>query len=128
MGMRVALAKSATATSGANSDGAMPSIKIRIQDPPWLFQTSGGYTGTVKIQHSVDGPEVTDANATWYDLITALSTNNTADVKHPLYRVRANCGGVTGSTGANVYMVEYVRALRAYPARDNEMATEGDFS
>jgi hypothetical protein len=128
MGMRVALAKSATATSGPTLDGKMASVKIRIQDPPWLFQTSGGYTGTVTIEHSVDGPEVTDANATWYTLISALSTNNVADVKHPLYRVRANCGGVTGATGANVYMVEYVRALRAYPARENEMATEGDFS
>ena len=128
MGARLALAKNATATSGLNSDGLMASIKIRIQDPPWLFQTSGGYSGTVKIQHSVDDPSVTDANATWYDLITGLSNNNTADIKHPLYRIRANCAGVTGATGANVYMVEYVRALRAYPARENEMATEGDFS
>ena len=115
MGMRVALAKAATATSGPAADGKLASVKVRIQDPPWLLQTSGGYTGTVSIEHSVDDPSVTDALATWYVLGT-LGTNATMDIKHPLYRIRANAASVTGGS-ANVYMIEYVRSLRVFPVR-----------
>ena len=110
MGMRVALAKAATATSGPASDGKLASVKVRIQDPPWLIQTNGGYTGTVAIEHSVDDASVVDASATWYQLGT-VANNATMSITHPLYRIRANAAAVTAGT-ANVYLVEYVRRLR----------------
>jgi hypothetical protein len=118
MGQRVALGKSLTSASTASA-----STRVRIQDPPYLFSTSSGWTGTIAIQHSDDGPDVSDAAADWRTIIT-LNVSDQASWRDPLYRIRINPAVLTGS--ANVYMIEYVRALRAYPARDNDTPPPGE--
>jgi hypothetical protein len=114
MAARIPLAKSLAA--GAN--GA--SKHVRIADPPFLFVTNSGWTGTVAIQHSAStfpppaqsgqGDGVSDADADW-DTIVTLNPSDEADWPSPLYRVRVNGTGILTGT-PNVYMLENIRRTK----------------
>src|SRR5882672_3249141 len=119
MGQRYTLGKSLTSASAASE-----STRVRIQDPPYLFSSSSGWTGTIAIQHSDDGPAVSDAAADWRTIIT-LAVSDQTSWRDPLYRIRILPAILTGT--ANVYMIEYVRALRVLPKDDFTPATDRDF-
>ncbi len=97
MGMRVALAKALA--SGSNS----ASMWIRASNRPYTVQSKGGYTGSVKIQQSVDDPSVADASATW-TAGTALANNDQISIDGPVYRIRVKGDHSAGT--ADIYMIE----------------------
>ena len=105
MAQRVALAKNVTAASGAQ-----PSIRIRLADPPFTFITNAGWTGTVAVQESIDGPDVSDAAATWRTLLT-IAPGDEQSWASPLYRIRADPASVA-SGNCTVVMLEGVRSLK----------------
>jgi hypothetical protein len=98
MAMRVTLGKSVAAGAAA-----LPSIRFRTSKPPYLFQTSGGFTGNVNVEHSVDSFEIADSAATW-SVIATLGSNDTASWASPLHRARMAGGPTTGT--ASLYVVE----------------------
>jgi hypothetical protein len=106
MGQRIRLANGA-----AIGAAALPSVRIRLADPPFSFIGLGGYTGNVTIEESVDDNVVTDANATWISLGT-VSSGATFEWKDPLFRVRANPSATTGTGSVTVQMLEGVRSLK----------------
>lgn len=121
MAARIPLTK--TLTAGNKS----PSIQIRLADPPYLFVvplkgTDGvTVTGTVSIENSVDTQPplqgmytdrgVSDANAQWETIISAISPGDQVEWKNPLSRIRVNGTNLTGGT-AQVYMLEGIRGLK----------------
>lgn len=121
MGQRYTLGKSLTSASAASA-----STRVRIQDPPFLFSSSNGWTGTIAVQHADDGPDVSDAAADWRTIITLTGPGDQASWRDPLYRIRILPTVLTGT--ANVYMIEYVRALRGHHLLEGGMPTDEDFS
>ena len=110
MAARIPLVKLGTATTGPASNGFSASIPIRLADPPFLFVVTGTWTGTARVQHSVDSPSVADADATWVTILTFVA-NDQQTWGDPLYRVRASTASVaTGS--ANVIMLENIRRTK----------------
>src|SRR5687767_2973373 len=93
MANRVRLAKAIA------SGNASASVRIRAAKPPFYVECHGG---GVTLQHTVDGYDVTDANADWRSLGT-IANDDAIVVTHPLYRVRCN---VTSGT-ATVDLLEY---------------------
>ncbi len=118
MGARIPLTNALTA--GQTS----ASIQIRLADPPYLFVATGGFTGTVSIQHSIDtmppkndgggvsNSGVSDAAATWITIINTISNGDQVQWDYPLYRVRANATSVTAGS-AKVTMLEGIRSLKS---------------
>lgn len=99
MGQRVRLAKNLAAGSSSVS------IRIRTAIPPWRLVATGGFTGNVTVQHSVDSMDTADGSATWITLST-LANGGEASVSDPVYRVRVNGGHSAGS--ATVDLLEDV--------------------
>lgn len=100
--MRIPLGKNVAA-----GGPAQPSVKIRTAKPPFLFQSTGAYTGNIVIQHSVDTwDEVTDANASWGTLATLTAAASIVIVAAPLYRIRMSGGPSGGAVAGSAYMVE----------------------
>jgi len=96
MAARIPLAKNLA----AGSDGT--SVFIRSANRPFVVQSDAGYTGNVTIQQSVDGRDVTDANASW-TTGTTLAANDQITIDGPVFRIR--CSGTHTGT-ATVYLLE----------------------
>jgi len=136
MAARIPLVKSGNATSGPGSDGKNRSIQIRLADPPFIFDApatdSSGVTwgGSILIQQTMDtmpapngymsNSGVTDVNARWETIVTLTNGGGPVDWKFPLYRIRADTSGVTGSGSPDVYMLEGIRSLKTQrPTQSN---------
>lgn len=132
MAARIPLVKNGSATSGPSSNGLNRSVHISLAKPPFLFDcpgtdTSGvAWTGSILIQMTSDtmppsngggfasNDGVSDANARWETILTLTPTSGPVNWANPLYRVRANTSGVTGSGTPTVYMYEDVRTLKKH--------------
>ncbi len=86
--------------TGTNS----ASVRIRAAQPPYAFMATGGFTGTVALQHTTANTRVADADATW-DSLGNISNADTLDISHPLSRVRINGTSILTGT-ATVDMLE----------------------
>lgn len=98
MAQRVRLAKTLAAAASSVS------VRIRTAKPPFYVQANGGFTGSVTLEHSMDGPAVSDSAATWRALGT-ISNNDAIVVTHPLYRIRVDGDHSAGT--ATVDLLEY---------------------
>lgn len=131
MAARIPLVKSGSATSGPTSNGLNASVRIRLDDPPFIFDApatdSSGRTwgGSILIQQSMNTPPmpnngggvandgITDANAVWETIGTLTNGGGPIEWRNPLYRIRANTSGVTGTGTPDVYMLVGIRSLKS---------------
>jgi hypothetical protein len=95
MASRVTLAKDLAA--GSNGASIFPKSRR-----PYVIQSDAGYTGSVTVEQSVDGPDVSDANASW-TTGTTLAANDQITIDGPVYRIRVR-GSHTGT--ATVFLLE----------------------
>lgn len=131
MAARIPLIKNGSATSGPASNGLNASIRIRLADPPFIFDSpatdSSGrsWGGSITIEQSMDTPPmpnngggvandgITDANARWETIGTLTNGGGPIEWRNPLYRIRANTSAVTGTGTPDVYMLEGIRSLKS---------------
>lgn len=97
MGQRVKLCSSLAAA--ANSAGTL----FRTAKRPFRVVGTGGYTGSVNLQHSVDPIATADSAATWYTIGT-IASGDDIELDTPVHRLRVNGGHSAGT--ATVYLIE----------------------
>ena len=117
MAARVTLCKALAA------DTESASITVRMGRPPFLFTSpsvgsSGAvWTGSVAIEMSLDTPNppnvagpgsgsgVTDADASWQEIVAALGPGDSVEWEYPIYRIRVNGADIASGT-PDVFMLE----------------------